>query len=176
MRPFELFQDYVCRLCSSALSGTDLSITVPPQFNTMDRIFLGYNRTIRPDILIKRDADTIAVIDAKRRNFQSLTNVGGAYTLDQESLYRMLFYVNFYRKQGHEINGVFVVPNLRGSPLFEQATISYDSKIHITLLGININTEHTNYESNSIDNEGKFKKTFREILGIDSDGNQLSQT
>lgn len=168
MKPFEKFEQYVRQLCTDALSHTELSVIVPPLFNTTDQIFAGHSRSIRPDIKIcNKNNGAVAIVDAKNRNYQYLTNVSGNLTLDAESLFRMHFYLNYYRILGSIIHGVFVVPNTSGVPLFEQATISYDPSLIVTLLGIDIHPALAggDFSNNLKEHESRFTAMLRGVLG-----------
>ncbi|MFP4487428.1 MAG: 5-methylcytosine restriction system specificity protein McrC [Campylobacterales bacterium] len=69
------------------------------------------SREIRPDIIIEKDAKTVAVLDAKYKWYKQIGKNGNSdYSVSRDDLYQMTTYLYHYGKENLNIVGLFISP------------------------------------------------------------------
>jgi len=72
-------------------------------------LFEDGSRTIRPDIIIEKDGEVIAILDAKYKFYKQIGRIE-KYGIGRDDLYQMTTYLYHYGKNDKEIVGLFISP------------------------------------------------------------------
>jgi len=104
----ELWEDYLLKVLQKNLP--EYSVYSPNEKGGV-ALFSDGSRSIRPDIIIGKDGEVIAILDAKYKSYKQI----GKYadfddSVSREDLYQMTTYLYHYGKESQKIVGLFVSP------------------------------------------------------------------
>jgi 5-methylcytosine-specific restriction enzyme subunit McrC len=103
----ELWENYLLAVLKRHLPP-EYRVTSPNELGG-EWLLQGEKRQIRPDLLIEREGQVIAVLDAKFKNVREIgKHAQGA--VSREDLYQMCTYLYHYGDQDRPILGLFVTP------------------------------------------------------------------
>ncbi|MFP4332904.1 MAG: McrC family protein, partial [Campylobacterales bacterium] len=104
----ELWENYLLKVLQKNLPQYYI---YSPNENGGISLFEDGSREIRPDIIIEKDAKTVAVLDAKYKWYKQIGKNGNSdYSVSRDDLYQMTTYLYHYGKENLNIVGFFISP------------------------------------------------------------------
>lgn len=104
----ELWENYLLKLLQKNLSEYEI---YSPNEKGGISLFDDGSREIRPDIIIKRDDKTVAVLDAKYKWYDKIGKYGNMdKSVSRDDLYQMTTYLYHYGNENEKIVGLFISP------------------------------------------------------------------
>ena len=114
-------------------------------------------RQIRPDIIIEKDNEIVAILDAKYKFYNKLGANGTHPNVSREDLYQMTTYLYHYGKENKKIKGLFITPVAVDS---DENICKYSNNENhqIGVLGLNLEVDKYN------NSENQKEKSFNEKI------------
>lgn len=133
----ELWEMYLLKLLQNRLNNY---FVYSPNALYGDFLIQNNMREIRPDIIIKKDAQVVMIIDAKYKEYKSFGSTSKR-GVSREDLYQMTTYLYHYGEHNKPIIGIFTAPTSQKEP--EHYFFSNKNKHQIGLLNLNIKSAKT---------------------------------
>ncbi len=158
----ELWEAYLLKLIKKHLEGYQV---YSPNQTGGNWLINGNMREIRPDIIIKKDGDIIAILDAKYKNYTEIGKIENFNTgsVSRDDLYQMMTYLYHYGRKDKSLTGLFISPVESNTPPYQLST---SDKHRIGVLGLNIRQfEKNNFNRKDFrDEEIKFITHLKDSL------------
>jgi 5-methylcytosine-specific restriction endonuclease McrBC regulatory subunit McrC len=160
----ELWENYLLKVLQRNLS--EYEVYSPNEIGG-EYLFENNNREIKPDIIIRKEGNVAAVIDAKYKRYQKIGKTSVGYSnVSREDLYQMATYLYHYGTDSNNITGLFV------SPVEEQnndlLTLKNNPNHKIGVLNLNIKQWDSTENEVSLyeikEKESKFVSDIKSML------------
>ncbi len=158
----ELWENYLLKVLQKGLS--EYHIYSPNEKGGVN-LFADGSRNIRPDIIIEKDGNAIAILDAKYKRYQNIGKTAYDYScVSRDDLYQMATYLYHYGKESENIVGLFISPVEQGTEY--PKNLHSNPKHQIGVLNLNINIfSKSEFNKDDINNaENEFIHKIRGIL------------
>ena len=152
----QIWEDYLLKVLQKGLVGYDV---YSPNDNGGEFLFKNQFREIRPDIIIKKDGEIVAILDAKYKWYNKIgeyANINNS--ISREDLYQMMTYMYHYANSNNTVIGLFISPMAQDDISLKILANNPKHKIGV----LNLNIEQFN-ENNKFSNEN-IKKEEKEFI------------
>jgi 5-methylcytosine-specific restriction endonuclease McrBC regulatory subunit McrC len=130
----ELWEDYLLKVLQKNLS--EYYVYSPNEKGGV-ALFSDGSRSIRPDIIIEKDREVVAILDAKYKSYKQI----GKYadfdgSVSREDLYQMTTYLYHYAKESQKVAGLFISPVHTNLEALKEVVSHANHKIGVLNLNI----------------------------------------
>ena len=148
----ELWENYLLKVLQRHLTGYHI---YSPNEEGGISLFDDGSREIRPDIIIERAGQVVAVLDAKYKWYSQIGRYADYnHAVSRDNLYQMSTYMYHYSKEKEKIIGLFISPVVQEG--VDLKTFSSNKNHKIGVLNLNIEQFIKTYDDNKKERKDSF--------------------
>ena len=160
----QIWEDYLLKVLQKNLPEYEI---YSPNDDKGDNLFNDGYRQIRPDIIIKKAGEIVAILDAKYKWYDKIGKFASVPNgVSRDDLYQMTTYMYHYAKQDKKVLGLFISP--MGQENVSLHTLANNLNHKIGVLNLNIEQFNNDFSLENINTEEKkFIKNLKKELQND---------
>jgi len=150
----ELWENYLLKVLQRNLP--EYNIYSPNEKGGIN-LFSDGSREIRPDIIIQRNGEVVAVLDAKYKWYKQIGQYADYdFSVSRDDLYQMCTYMYHYGKENEDIVGLFVSPIGQKNEKEDLKTLSNNKSHRIGVINLDIKQFEKKYDDKNKEKKANF--------------------